>query len=513
MSIHSKGPPFAPVPNMFGVTDSSAKKLVVHKDVAEILCTLHHAHIPILLCSRSPAPQWCRDAISSISISPKHCSDIKFGDVIHRASIIRPAQSKVKHLQEIQASLNIPFERMLFFDDEKRICNEARQLGVRCVNVDPKQGVTKGRFAEGPELFLPGREPPKPAGKALAFLVFLRSRDSRVESIEMFIQRRGTQLCEGGTYCFPGGFLNREEEEWNQKETASEESRCAARWRAALRETALDCGGATGPGLRSVYLPKVCETDGQGTLKTEVQTGVRLPGSFGHLELGAIAKSEIQLQLGGYTHCFFFHPLGMEATKGWNPATARKRASASEPHWVPLTSLLTDPAQTIADKNASLCSWVQELLRNYRDPIEELVNGIPKAKLSHQKLSHAHQSDISCEDGNFSKGTASLQAELSLVPDAPPKSPKAVSPPDSPTVAQCAASQRMSSVRRAPSLRAMSKSAVKVSKTASSGSLASKFKSLKQLRSSHLPPIGGTSPTSQASQSVDEYHPEVNSNE
>lgn len=155
LDSYTDGPPFRQHADGVTVVDSHGTRVEMNSHVPEILCALHKAKMPIVLCSRSDAPEWCYEVIRLYVLDPGHMPPLRFQDVIHPASVVRPARSKVQHLKEIQFALQIPFERLLFFDDEERICEEARGMGVRCVNVGKESGVTRDMFEHGLRLFLP----------------------------------------------------------------------------------------------------------------------------------------------------------------------------------------------------------------------------------------------------------------------------------------------------------------------------------------------------------------------
>lgn len=152
LAIESHGPPYTSMTNEVGVIDHDSKKLRLFKDLPNILLSLHKAQIPIVICSRSSVPNWCQEVIAKCPIDPKSQPDLMLVDIIHSASVIRPGLKKVKHLKEIRAALDVPFNQLLFFDDDERNCADGRRLGVRCVKVD-RTGVTTDRFVEGLRLF------------------------------------------------------------------------------------------------------------------------------------------------------------------------------------------------------------------------------------------------------------------------------------------------------------------------------------------------------------------------
>lgn len=55
--------------------------------------------------------------------------------------------SKITHMQRLQQSTGVPYEKMLFFDDENRNKNVERELGVLMILV--RQGVSLSVFDEG----------------------------------------------------------------------------------------------------------------------------------------------------------------------------------------------------------------------------------------------------------------------------------------------------------------------------------------------------------------------------
>jgi len=63
---------------------------------------------------------------------------------------IRPGDKR-KHFESLQRITNIPYERMLFFDDYDLNIESVGSLGVRCVQTP--NGMTRDAWEEGLELF------------------------------------------------------------------------------------------------------------------------------------------------------------------------------------------------------------------------------------------------------------------------------------------------------------------------------------------------------------------------
>jgi len=185
MAIESHGPPYTAFANDVGATDCAGKRLRLCKDVPEIFRILHAAKIPIVLCSRSCVPNWCKEFIANCPLDPKNDPNLKFGDVIHSSSVIRGGLKKTKHLKEIRAAIDVPFQQLLFFDDDERNCDEGRRLGVRCMQV-PRSGagVTMDNFTAGLRMF--ASPPPTDGGceaEALSTLPAVKTVSDRLKSL------------------------------------------------------------------------------------------------------------------------------------------------------------------------------------------------------------------------------------------------------------------------------------------------------------------------------------------
>lgn len=59
------------------------------------------------------------------------------------------SKPKTEHFSELHVVTKIPFEDMLFFDDDKGNINNVSKLGVTCIHVDDREGVTWQNLQEG----------------------------------------------------------------------------------------------------------------------------------------------------------------------------------------------------------------------------------------------------------------------------------------------------------------------------------------------------------------------------
>ena len=61
--------------------------------------------------------------------------------------------SKKDHLEQIRDDTGVPFNAMLFFDDNRRACADARALGVPTVHLSQEDGFCGKALEEGLKLF------------------------------------------------------------------------------------------------------------------------------------------------------------------------------------------------------------------------------------------------------------------------------------------------------------------------------------------------------------------------
>ena len=62
--------------------------------------------------------------------------------------------SKTQHFNKLHKDTGIPYERMLFFDDEHRNIVEVEKLGVTCVHIDDNLGLNWKFVKEGLNIFV-----------------------------------------------------------------------------------------------------------------------------------------------------------------------------------------------------------------------------------------------------------------------------------------------------------------------------------------------------------------------
>ena len=115
-------PPYKRVNNH--VVDSYGSEIVLYPDVKDILEDLKSRNVTMALASRTSAPSWARQLLKLFDIE----------DYFTYQEIY--PSSKIAHFNQLQKDSGVPFEKMVFFDDEMRNIHDVGSLGVNAVFVD-----------------------------------------------------------------------------------------------------------------------------------------------------------------------------------------------------------------------------------------------------------------------------------------------------------------------------------------------------------------------------------------
>ena len=103
--------------------DQSNRWIRLYPDVVEILEKLKSENKLIVAASRTFEPTWANELLKLLDID-------KYFDLKE----IYPS-SKIRHFKRIQKHFQIPYSKMVFFDDEYRNIEEVGNLGVQAVYV------------------------------------------------------------------------------------------------------------------------------------------------------------------------------------------------------------------------------------------------------------------------------------------------------------------------------------------------------------------------------------------
>lgn len=121
-------PPYRKVNGV--VRDARGLQMDSFPEVSEILRQLHENGIPLAAASRTTYPD---GAFSLIKL-------LGWNDYFKYKEIY--PGSKTAHFKKLTAASGVPFNEMIFFDNESRNITDVSKLGVTCVLVDTFIGLT-----------------------------------------------------------------------------------------------------------------------------------------------------------------------------------------------------------------------------------------------------------------------------------------------------------------------------------------------------------------------------------
>lgn len=113
------------------VRDRHNHVVAFYRQVPDILHRLRDAGVTIAAVSRTSAPNLARQALSLLLVPPKRGDSdqkVQKAESFFDEMEIYPG-SKLKHFKRIHDRTGIPYDEMLFFDDEHRN-SEVEQLGI-----------------------------------------------------------------------------------------------------------------------------------------------------------------------------------------------------------------------------------------------------------------------------------------------------------------------------------------------------------------------------------------------
>ena len=121
------------------VYDSGKREVKPYEDVPQILRKLHKEGYKIAIASRTVEIQGSNDLIK-----------LFYWDKYFRYRKIFPG-CKITHFKQLHNESGIPYEDMIFYDDEQRNITDVSSLGVTCILVP--DGVSEQSFQKGFEIF------------------------------------------------------------------------------------------------------------------------------------------------------------------------------------------------------------------------------------------------------------------------------------------------------------------------------------------------------------------------
>ena len=140
------GTPFSYDPTTNTATDGAGTVCRLLGAVPEIWEALHRdpalAGARVAIASRTDEPAWARELLSLLRTS----GGTPLMDVVEPGLDIMMKGSKRDHFRLIQQTSGVPFQEMVFFDDDPHNIKEVKTLGV-CCKLTP-DGVTRRAWDE-----------------------------------------------------------------------------------------------------------------------------------------------------------------------------------------------------------------------------------------------------------------------------------------------------------------------------------------------------------------------------
>ncbi|XP_021903821.1 magnesium-dependent phosphatase 1 [Carica papaya] len=109
----------------------------LYRDAKGILCALRDKGVDLAIASRSPTPDIANTFLDKLNIKSMFITQEIFSSWTH----------KTEHFQRIRSRTGVPFNSMLFFDDEDRNIQAVSKMGVTSILVG--KGVNLGALRQG----------------------------------------------------------------------------------------------------------------------------------------------------------------------------------------------------------------------------------------------------------------------------------------------------------------------------------------------------------------------------
>ncbi|WWD19376.1 magnesium-dependent phosphatase-1 [Kwoniella shandongensis] len=128
------------------LVDRRGQDLSFYREVPSILAELKRRRIHIAAASRTSAPELAREALGMLLLPSEEQGDHLRAVTYFNTMEIYPG-SKLRHFKEIHRKTGIPYDQMLFFDDEHRNF-EVESLGVT-MQLVPSSGTDRKLWNQG----------------------------------------------------------------------------------------------------------------------------------------------------------------------------------------------------------------------------------------------------------------------------------------------------------------------------------------------------------------------------
>lgn len=148
MYMLSAGSPFAKTKDPTIMTTCRGERVRLLGDVRDIWRELHDSDARVAVASRCDVPEWARELLKTYEVT----EGLTMWNVAEHVEIYKG--SKQRHFRALHEKTSIPFDKMLFFDDDPENIYDVSKLGVTCV-LTP-DGVTRAVFNKGLDQFNTG---------------------------------------------------------------------------------------------------------------------------------------------------------------------------------------------------------------------------------------------------------------------------------------------------------------------------------------------------------------------
>ncbi|KAJ8598884.1 hypothetical protein CTAYLR_009973 [Chrysophaeum taylorii] len=138
MYMLGSGSPFRVTDDPDVVVSSGGERVRLYSGVRDAWHELRAAGTPVGVASRCDVPSWACELLRTYRVGDTTMADVA-GDLVEIYK-----GSKKKHFKALGKKTEIPFEDMLFFDDDPWNISEVSQLGVTCV-LTP-EGITRAVY-------------------------------------------------------------------------------------------------------------------------------------------------------------------------------------------------------------------------------------------------------------------------------------------------------------------------------------------------------------------------------
>ena len=123
------GPPFTASNNSrHTIRCSRRRSVTLFDDVPSIFDQLVDHNVKIGYASRTWEPEWAKEALKMFTCGEKGIVNMWSAASAHGWGDV----SKISHFKEISEQSNLPFQSMVFFDNEMRNIRDIKKLGASC---------------------------------------------------------------------------------------------------------------------------------------------------------------------------------------------------------------------------------------------------------------------------------------------------------------------------------------------------------------------------------------------